>query len=136
MTQKQHICFWMAVAVLVLLLFGGCKSVRYVPVQTVKTDSLYLSVHYRDSIHVHDSIYVRDQGDTVTVDRWHTVYRDRMMSDTMYIERIDSVQVPFPVEKKLTWWQNTKLGFGEFSIGIILVLLIVIVFLMKKGGVK
>jgi hypothetical protein len=100
-------------------------------------DSIYFTLHERDSVHIHDSVYVREQGDTVFVNKWHTVYRDRTTRDTTYIEREKKVGVPYPVEKELTWWQKAKIEFGEFSVGIIFVLSIVVIWLIKKkGGVK
>ena len=107
------------------------------PVETVRMDSIYFTLHERDSVHIHDSVYVREQGDTVFVNKWHTVYRDRTTRDTTYIEREKKVGVPYPVEKELTWWQKAKIEFGEFSVGIIFVLSIVVIWLIKKkGGVK
>lgn len=132
--MRQRIYIWIAVGIALLLLFGSCRSIRYVPVETIRTDSLYLSVHERDSIHIKDFVYIKEKGDSVIVDKWHTVYRDRRTRDTIYIEKEKEVMVPYPVEKELTWWQKTKLELGEFSIGIILVLLIVIICLVKKKG--
>lgn len=132
--MRQRIYIWIAVGIALLLLFGSCRSIRYVPVETIMTDSLYLSVHERDSIHIKDFVYIKEKGDSVIVDKWHTVYRDRRTRDTIYIEKEKEVMVPYPVEKELTWWQKTKLEIGEFSIGIILVLLIVIIWLVKKKG--
>ena len=122
---------------LTLAICSSCRSIKYVPVETIRTDSLYLTVHERDSVHIHDSVYVKEQGDTVFVNKWHTVYRDRTTRDTTYIEREKEVQVPYPGERELTWWQKAKIEFGEFSIGIIFVLSIVVVWLIKKkGGAK
>ncbi len=132
--MKQRIYIWIAVGIALLLLFGSCRSIRYVPVETIRTDSLYLSVHERDSIHIKDFVYIKEKGDSVIVDKWHTVYRDRRTRDTIYIEKEKEVMVPYPVEKELTWWQKTKLELGEFSIGVILVLLIVVIWLVKKKG--
>ncbi|TGY70923.1 hypothetical protein E5339_08300 [Phocaeicola sartorii] len=132
--MRQRIYIWIAVGIALLLLFGSCRSIRYVPVETIRTDSLYLSVHEHDSIHIKDSVYVKEKGDSVIVDRWHTVYRDRIIHDTIYVEKEKEVMVPYPVEKELTWWQKTKLELGEFSIGVILVLLIVVIWLVKKKG--
>lgn len=132
--MRQRIYIWIAVGIALLLLFGSCRSIRYVPVETIRTDSLYLSVHERDSIHIKDFVYIKEKGDSVIVDKWHTVYRDRRTRDTIYIEKEKEVMVPYPVEKELTWWQKTKLELGEFSIGIILVLLIVIIWIVKKKG--
>lgn len=134
--MKQRIYIWIAVAIALLLLFGSCRSIRYVPVETIRTDSLYLTVYKRDSIHIKDSIYIKEKGDSVIVDKWHIVYRDRVIHDTIYRERVITKDVPYPVEKELTWWQKTKLELGEFSIGIIVVLLIVVIWLIKKKGGK
>ena len=132
--MKLRIYIWITVGIALLLLFGSCRSTRYVPVETIRTDSLYLTVYERDSIHIKDSIFVKEKGDSVLVDKWHIVYRDRTINDTVYVEKEKDVGVPYPVEKELTWWQKTKLELGELSIGIILVLLIVVIWLVKKKG--
>lgn len=130
--MRQRIYIWIVVGIALLLLFGSCRSIRYVPVETIRTDSLYLTMHERDSIYIKDSVHIKEKGDSVFVDKWHIVYRDRMIRDTAYIEK--ELEVPYPVEKELTWWQKTKLELGEFSIGIILILLIVVIWLVKKKG--
>ena len=112
------------VILLTLAICSSCRSVKYVPVETVRVDSLYLTIHERDSIHIKDSIYIREKGDTVFVERWRTQYRDRGRTDTLYVDRVREVQVPYPVEKELTWWQEVKINFGDFSLGIIFVLLL------------
>ena len=132
--MKLRIYIWIAVGIALLLLFGSCRSIRSVPVETIRTDSLYLTVYERDSIHIKDSVYIREKNDSVLVDKWHIVYRDRTINDTVYVEKEKYVGVPYPVEKELTWWQKTKLELGELSIGIILVLLIVVIWLIKKKG--
>ena len=132
--MRQRVYIWIAVGIALLLLFGSCRSIRYVPVETIRTDSLYLTMHERDSIYIQDSFHIKEKGDSVFVDKWHIVYRDRMIRDTAYIEKEKELEVPYPVEKELTWWQKTKLELGEFSIGIILILLIVVIGLVKKKG--
>lgn len=131
----RHVAY--IIILLTLAICSSCRSIKYVPVETIRTDSLYLTVHERDSIHIKDYIYIREKGDTVFVERWRTQYRDRGRTDTLYIDRTREVQVPYPVEKELTWWQKAKIEFGEFSIGIIFVLSITVIWLIKKkGGVK
>lgn len=119
---------------LTLAICSSCRSVKYVPVETVRVDSLYLTIHERDSIHIKDSIYIREKGDTVFVERWRTQYRDRGRTDTLYVDRVREVQVPYPVEKELTWWQEVKINFSDFSLGIIFVLLFIIIWMIKKKG--
>lgn len=122
---------------LLSLLFGGCTSVRYVPVESVRTDTVYQSRVLRDSVRVHDSIYVKEwqKGDTVYVDRdrWHVKYVEKEVHDTVYQSRVDSIQVPYPVEKGLTWWQERKIEFGELALVVIAGLLCFLFFRYKFG---
>ena len=57
---------------------------------------------------------------------------------TLYIERTDSIQVPYPVEKELTRWQSFKQEVGGFAIATIVVVLLIVfgkmVYKLKKGG--
>lgn len=101
---------------------SSCRSVQSVPVESVRTEIEYRDRWQRDSIHIHDSIHIRDKGDTVFVDRWHTVYKDKLLRDTTYIEKTDSVQVPYPVEKKLSRWQSMKMELGGWAFGVIIVM--------------
>lgn len=132
--MKQRVYIWIVVGIALLLLFGSCRSIRYVPVETIRTDSVFMSNVRIDSVYVQDSILIKEKGDTLTTIRYKLVYRYKHITDTLFITKNDSVQVPYPVEKELTWWQKTKLELGEFSIGIILILLIVVIWLIKKKG--
>lgn len=132
--MRQRVYIWIVVGIALLLLFGSCRSIRYVPVETIRTDSVFMSNVRIDSVYVQDSILIKEKGDTLTTIRYKLVYRYKHITDTLFITKNDSVQVPYPVEKELTWWQKTKLELGEFSIGIILVLLIVVIWPVKKKG--
>lgn len=90
------------VGLLLCALFGGCTATeRVVTVERHTTDTLRITQYQRDSIYLSDSIYVSDfvRDDTVikTVERWHTQYRDRWHTDTVYQSKTDSVPVPCPV---------------------------------------
>ena len=86
------------VGLLLCALLGSCTTTQYVPVVEHRTDTLLCYSSIRDSIYVHDSIHVHERGDTVTVERWHTRWRDRWQHDTLYISKTDSVPTPYPVE--------------------------------------
>ena len=101
---------------------SSCRIVQHVTVESVRTEIEYRDRWQRDSIHIHDSIHIRDKGDTVFVDRWHTVYKDKLLRDTTYIEKTDSVQVPYPVEKQLSRWQSLKMEIGGWAFGVIIVM--------------
>ena len=106
-----------AVAVFGLLLLTGCTTTKYVPVETVRIDTMKVTKYERDSIYIHDSTIVREKGDTMLIEKWHTRWRDRWMHDTIYQSRVDSIPKPYPVEKRvpaeLTWWQQTRLHLAN-----------------------
>ena len=115
-----------AVAVFGLLLLTGCTTTKYVPVETVRTDTLKVTKYERDSIYIHDSTIVREKGDTMLIEKWHTRWRDRWMHDTVYQSRVDSIPKPYPVEKRvpaeLTWWQQTRLHLANILLYALLVI--------------
>lgn len=118
---------WLLLVLAVLSLLAGCRQVRYVPVETVRLDSIYLTKTLRDSIVRYDSVYVRDKGDTLYVERWKYLYRDKVRVDTMVSVRVDTLSVPYPVERELTRWQRLKLELGGWAFGIIVTAALVIV---------
>jgi hypothetical protein len=102
----------------------SCKTKEVVTVTEHHTDTLRVVQHHRDSIYLHDSTFVREfvQGDTVRIvtEMWHTKYRERLKTDTLYRSRTDSVPVPYPVikevKKPLTMIENGLMGTGIASI--------------------
>lgn len=104
----------------------ACRT-EYIPIEVVRVDSLYLSKILRDSVFIRDSVHVKDSGDTVFVDKEKYVYVNKILVDTFYIERVKEVEVPVPVEKKLSWWEQVKLDYAEWLFGI----LVAVVLLMR-----
>lgn len=130
-------CWYMFIGIIVALficaLFSGCRSIQYVPVETVRTDTLYQKVLQRDSIHIHDSVTIREKGDTVMIEHWRTQWRDRLQRDTVYRSRTDSVQVPYPVERQLSKWEQFCIDYGKVMTGATVVLLVfIIVWLARR----
>ena len=106
-------------------LLSGCTTTKYVPVIEHTTDTLVQRVVERDSIHVHDSIRVSEKGDTVTIERWHTQYRDRWHHDSVYVAKHDTIPQPYPVteyvERKRTKfeWMLIIIGIAALFGGIL-----------------
>ena len=125
---------------IILSLLAGCKSVQYVPVETVRTDSIYVDRYQRDSIYQRDSVFVNRwiAGDTVYQDKvvWKYVYRDKVKYDTVAILRSDTINVPYPVECKLSKWEQLKLNVGGWAISIIIIIVLIVmgcmVYKLKK----
>ena len=127
MVKKSVIfIYFMAMLVLLAMAVTSCRSVRYVPVETVKHDSVYFNKVVRDSIHVKDSVLVIVKGDTVIEFRYKYVYRDKAKTDTAYVSRTDTIRVPYPVEAKLTKWQQFKMDAGGYALASIAITILII----------
>ena len=61
--------YLLVVGALIVWLLTGCTVTKYVPVETVRTDTLIWYVNIRDSVFQHDSIHVKEKGDTMLVER-------------------------------------------------------------------
>lgn len=105
----------------------GCRTIEYYPVETIRTDTVYVNRLSVDSVMVRDSIYIHEKGDTVTKFRLKYIYKYRDRTDTLYISIRDTISVPYPVEKELTKWQQTKVNYGGWAIGIIFVFILIVV---------
>lgn len=109
-----------------ILMLVSCKT-KYVVVPewhemiVNKHDTLMT----RDSIYERDSIYIIKSGDTVTTYRIKYVYMDRWRDRVVYRDslRVDSVRVPYPVEKKLGLWDRTVLAVAKPIIALVIVAL-------------
>lgn len=112
------------VMLLFLLLLCGCRT-EYVPIESVRYDSVMIEKMMRDSVFVRDSVYLKEKGDTVFKykDRFVYVYKNRV--DTFFAEKIREIEVPVPVERKLTWWERVKLNYAEWVIAVLVAIALV-----------
>lgn len=112
--NKRDLAFAIICIILIALLCCSCKT-KYVTVETVHTDTTYINKVQYDSIWMHDSIYLKEymRGDTVFLEKtkWQVKYKEKQVHDTLIHERVDSVAVPYPVEKELKWRQRTAIKF-------------------------
>lgn len=112
---------------IILIAFGSCRSIKYVPIETIKHDSVYITQHQKDSIYIHDSIYQKEKGDTVLIEKWHTRYIEKQVRDTLIQIQRDTIPQPYPYEvevpAQLSWWQKTRMRMGEIALVALLVLL-------------
>ena len=114
------VLLWMLIILLagfVLIGLGACRSVRYIPVESVRHDSVVTILHHRDSIYQHDSVFIKEKADPVLIERWHTRWRDRVSHDTLYMSKTDTIRVPVPVERKLSKSERTYITIGKWSVG-------------------
>ena len=92
----RHIVFLLLF--LAILAATSCTRHVYVPVETTKSDTVYLNRVQLDSIYMRDSVFIEKSGDTIREFQYKYIYRFKDRIDTLYISKTDSIQVPYPVE--------------------------------------
>lgn len=117
-----------------LSLMASCTHIKYVPVESTRVDSIYINKLQVDSIYMQDSVYIREKGDTIYMYKFKYLDRYKLLTDTMYVNRTDTICNVVEIEKPLTKWQKVKLDMGGFAFGGIVVLAIIAIFaLIRKG---
>ena len=119
--------FYLLIILLMSAICSGCKTVKYYPMETVRHDTVYIQSLKLDSILVKDSVNITEKGDTVTEFRLKYIYKYRDRVDTIYRSKTDTVSVPYPVEKQLTKWQQTKVNYGGWAMGIVFAFILIVV---------
>ena len=112
----------------------SCKSIQYVPFETVKYDTTYVSRLKVDSIYHKDYIYMETKGDTVF--KYRYVYRNKIVErkDTVWRMQSDTIRVVEYVEKSLTKWQKARIHLGSCLIIIGAAAILYILIRRKKGN--
>ena len=121
---SYRICFWCFVGMVLMALVGllsGC-SPKIIEHEVVKHDTTYVEKIRRDSIYMHDSIYVHEytKGDTVyrERDRWHYAWRDRLVHDSIYLAKTDSIFIvkTREIEHPISGWQWFQIWAGRIAL--------------------
>ena len=133
-------------------LFVGCKSVEYVPVESSHTEHHW----HTDSVIQRDSV-VKERMTTVMqldsaemakygiqlknaerawlVKSWElerqieALQRLTAERDTVH----DSIPVPYPVEKRLTKWQQAKVDWGGWALLVLIVLVVIAIYYPRRN---
>ena len=125
----KKILFFATIATILL----SCKSVKYIPVVTTKIE--YRDNFVRDSIIRYDSVFVKDKGDTLILEKYRYMYKNRIVKDSIFIN--DTIRVPYPVEvikqvkEPLTSWQSFQIWCGRFALFGLLLACIYVVWKLK-----
>ena len=113
---------YIVVLLLVSAICYGCRTTQYVPVESVKHDTAYINKVQIDSVYNEKLVYIKD--DTVLI-HTHT-HEKTILRDTIYNSHTDSIQVPYPVERKLTRWEQFKINIGGYAVFAIIVTILIV----------
>ena len=104
---------------IVTLLLVGCKGQERT-VETVRTEYKDRLVEKVDTVSVKDSTFVYVKGDTLYIYKYRDRWREKIVRDTSYIMRTDSIEIPVYIEKKLSFqdkaMESLKGAFVSFCI--------------------
>ena len=101
-----------ALTLFVLTLFVNCTP-KVVPVTDVRVDSVYVARFERDTIYERDSVLIYAQADTIHKEKYRYVYRDRLVTDTLWRERCDTINTVVEVEKELSKMEEVQMNLGR-----------------------
>lgn len=107
------LCFLTAIALF------SCTTMKYVPVDKIKTEYVDRVVEKRDSVHVLDSVITYLNGDTIYIYKYRNVYKDVVRHDTVSVIKCDSIYVPVQIERDLTFWEKTQMNFGTLFVVVV-----------------
>lgn len=114
---------------LLVVCFMACKGTeRIVEVPITKTEYKDKVREKVDSVYVHDSTYMYVGGDTIYVYQYRNVYRDKLRTDTLYINRTDSIAVPYPIERQLSAWEKNLINLGKVFFVVLLCVIVYVIF--------
>lgn len=100
----------------------SCKT-HYVqvPVETIKKETEFVDKWHRDSVYIRDSVIII-KGDTVYIEKYRYIYRDKHIRDSIFITDSIKVEIPYLVEvvkevNRLKNWQIVLMCLGAVLIG-------------------
>lgn len=135
-----------ACIIIAVVTVSSCRTIRFVPVQQVRTEYRHIrdTVIERDSIFLEKETVIREADSALLAklglklqenERAILVLQRELerrlreatstSSDTVIVR--DSIPVPYPVEKKLTWWQGTCIHWFPWTLVAALLLIIIII---------
>ena len=115
--------FYISMLMFIIFMMASCRT-EYIPIESVRYDSIYFAKMQKDSIYIQDSIYIKEKGDTVFVDKFKYIYKYVNIQDTCFIEKTDSVLIPYPIERKLTWWERKTKNLGDWIVELIIIFIL------------
>ena len=120
-----------AVFCAIALFCCSCGTIKYIPIETTRTE--YRNITNTENVFLRDSIFVKEKGDTLILEKYRYLYRDRILRDSVIVR--DTIRVPYPVEvvreikKPLSSWQNFQVWCGR--IALVILLFVGIYFLLR-----
>lgn len=119
--MKKHFILFLVI----VSLLASCKPVKQIEYRDVYKNKL---IHDSTFVYKFDSVYIHQKGDTVLIEKFKTLFRDKYHNktdtvfDTKFKDRVIEKRVPY--EKKQPWYNILFIWLGRFcALSIVLFLL-------------
>lgn len=136
----------MRYVIITLLALTACSPCRQIVEQSDSTnhvaherDSVSRTASARDSISRRDSVYIYRSGDTLYIykerqvvkwrERGDTIYRDKLVTDTIYRESVQTITTP--ATEPIKWYDHAFIWFGRLCL-IAFLLWLIFLYLKRK----
>lgn len=119
--KMRYTTFLAIVVTLALATLSSCTTTKVVEHEVIKHDSIYITALSVDTILQRDSIHIRERGDTIEKVVFKYIYKVRERTDTMFVERTDTiVSIETKVEEKTRYKKDWLSIIGALVIGAII----------------
>ena len=109
-------------ALLLCIILIGCKTAQqYVPVENTKIE--YINKINIDTCFIRDSIYVREKNDTIYLEKYKYIYKNKIFRDTVIVN--DTIPIIHTVEvtKEINVIKNWQIALMVLGGAFIVILL-------------
>lgn len=132
--------------ILLQLFFCGCSDIQYVPIESHSIEHHYHNdtVKEKDTVYQENTTVIREADSAMLAklgiklennERAILILRSELQKavsqmwktkiDT--IIRIDTTRVPYPVERQLTKWEQTKMDTGGITLTLCIAFIIIVI---------
>lgn len=103
--------------ILLVLMLSSCRSSRIIEHEVVRHDSIYIATASIDTIVERDSVHIYEKGDTVIIYKDKYKYKVKERTDTVYIDRTDTI-TDTRIETKIVTETDWKAVLWAFVFGL------------------
>lgn len=152
----RRLVYFLIILLTPAIWLSSCRTPQYVPVETkmqlkdsvITRDSVVIKEQTvrKDSVVIKDStvIVVDESGNVIRTElyRYRDWYKElsrdysvlQAKYDSLFSEKQKVVQVPYPVERELSWWEFIQQKTKSIVIGIIIIFISYLSFYLFKNG--
>lgn len=94
--------------ILLLCVIVGCTTTQYIPVEHTKVE--YVNTIQIDTCLVKDSIYIKEKNDTIYLEKFKYVYRNKLVRDTVMINDTIPIIKTVEVTKEVNVVRNWQIA--------------------------